>query len=53
MFIHVPTPYIQSPEFFRMLVTNFRIPEQAYSGTNTRGLLAVSLFEMKSNIRVK
>lgn len=37
----------------RMLVTGFRIPELAYYGTNTRGLLAVSLFEMKSNVRVK
>lgn len=36
-----------------MLVTGFRIPELAYYGTNTRGLLAVSLFEMKSNVRVK
>lgn len=37
----------------RMLVTGFRIPELAYYGTNTRGLLAVSLFEMKSNVRFK
>lgn len=36
-----------------MLVTGFRIPELAYYATNTRGLLAVSLFEMKSNVRVK
>lgn len=36
-----------------MLVTGFRIPELAYYGTNTRGLLAVSLFELKSNVRVK